>query len=190
MVESSPCNKWAGVQTPVNHNVFHANNYSVNGNAIINCVNGNVVILQVHSFPVKVNVYFYLSMAKSILFTVIYCNFQDICQQLLRYRWQSLLPATNGLGFKPLSTIMFSLLIIILSMVMLLSTVSMVMQLYYKPILFLSRSMPIPICQWQSQSFSESYTAILRVIASSGCGTDGRVFSLQQMDWGSNLCQP
>ena len=80
MVESSPCNEWAGVQTPVNHNVFHANNYSVNGNAIINCVNGNVVILQVHSFPVKVNAYFYLSMAKSNPFTVIYCNFKGNCQ--------------------------------------------------------------------------------------------------------------
>ena len=40
-VESSPCNKWTGVQSSINHNVFPDNKYSVNGNAIINCVNGN-----------------------------------------------------------------------------------------------------------------------------------------------------
>ena len=85
MVESSPFKKWTGVQTPVKHNVFPANNFSVNGNTVINCVNGNVVILQGHSLPVKVNAYFYLSMVKSIPFTVIYCNFKGNCQQLLWY---------------------------------------------------------------------------------------------------------
>ena len=38
---------------------------------------------------------------------------------------------------------------------------------------FLSMSMPISTWQWQSQFFSQSYTAILRVIAGSCCGTDG-----------------
>ena len=85
-VESTPCKKWIGVQIPVNHNVFSANKYSVIDNAIINFVNGNVVILQVRSFPIKVNAYFYLLMVKSIPFTVIYCNFKGNCQQLLWYR--------------------------------------------------------------------------------------------------------
>ena len=137
--------------------------------------------------PVNHNVF--LSMAKAILFTLIYCKFSGDYQQLLWYRWYCLLPARKGLGFKSLSTIMFSQLISILSMIMLLSNVSMVMSLYYKPMLFLSRSMPMSICQWQSQFFSHSYTANLVVIANSCCGTDGTVFSLQEMDWGSNPCQ-